>query len=528
MQKWMKWIDVQEITLTNWLIGSAGILIIRFFFESLSSRTATGILATDFSTLVHYALFYFGLSVSLLILLAILDPDHKDRHPKLLLFGLPIIWLPPLVDLTLFGGMDMAYIFAAPAELFNAWLTFFGPKQEPGITLGIRLEVFLVMIGVAIYFWQTTRNFAKTLTSPLLVYSVIFLWVSLPSVFAWLSGMDVFILFFDLPSQSIPLQHIFHPGIEPISAPRAHELIFNAAISQAALLIIIPLVIIYGKLCWHTVTRAVWRNKRPWRIVHYLIIGGIGLAIGTSADMIKLASIYDYTAILFFALAIIFAWFFAVGVNDLVDVDIDAISNKQRPLVTGSITSTQMKHVNTLLFILMLLCGYLAGHHALFAILTFTGAYYIYSAPPLRLKRIPIVQSLLVAFATVAIFVGGFFLLSTSQTADLLPIDLTLTILFVFTLVVNVKDLKDIDGDRAAGISTLPVMLGMEKAQQLIGTFIAGSFLLLGWMLEVSLGLNLIFAVLSFLAVQKTPYDERRIFGLYFLYVAIALILHLT
>ena len=417
----------------------------------------------------------------------------------------------------------MAYIFAAPSELFSAWLTFFGPTQEPGITLGIRLEVFLVMIGVAIYFWQTTKNFAKTLIFPLLTYTVIFFWVSLPSVFAWLSGMDVFVLFFDLPAQSIPLQHIFHPGTQPISAPRAHELIFNAAISQAALFAIIPLIIIYGRLCWRNIVQAVWRNKRPWRIMHYLIIGGVGILVGTSADAVDLVSIYDYAAIFFFALSIIFAWLFAVGINDLVDVDIDAVSNKDRPLITRKISVSQMKQTNVLLFILMLLTGYLAGHHTLFAILTFTGAYYVYSAPPLRLKRIPGVQSILVAFATVAIFVGGFFLLSASQTADLLPLDLTLMILLIFALVVNVKDLKDIDGDRAAGIATLPVILGMEKAQQVIGTFIAASFLLLGWMFDIALGLNLVFAVLSFLAVQKTPYDERRTFGLYFLYVAIAL-----
>lgn len=528
MKKWLKWIDAQELTLTGWLIGSAGILIIRFFFESLSSHSATGILATDLSTLVHYALFYFGVAISLLLILAILDPQQKARHPKLVLFGLPIIWLPPLVDLILLGGMDMAYIFATPSELFTAWFTFLGPLQEPGITLGIRLEIFLVMIGTAMYLWQSQKNILRTLAGALLAYTSIFLWVSLPSVIGWITGMDPITLFFELPAQSLPLQNIFHPTMQPIGEGRAQELLFNASISQLAFFTVFPLALLYGWTRWKTILRAIWKNKRSFRIVHYLLIALIGIFIGYQIDGIEISNFYDISTVILYLFSIIFAWLFAVGVNDIIDKDIDAVSNTRRPLITGALEIGEMKQVNILLFVLMLITAYLAGHHALFAILTFTGAYYIYSAPPLRLKRIPIVQSLLIAFATVAIFTGGFFLLTTNHSIDLIPLPIIFTLLFVFTLVANVKDLKDLEGDKKAGIATLPVILGMERAQQVIGVFLAISFVLVAWVLNLSIGMSLIFAILSFIAVQRTPYDERRIFLLYFAYAGVNTFLLLT
>lgn len=524
----MKWLDKQEITLGGWLVGSAGILIIRFFFEALSSHAATGIIATDLSTLVHYALFYFGVAVSLLLILAFLDPKNKTRHPKLVLFGLPIIWLPPLVDLVLLGGMDMAYIFATPSELFTAWATFLGPLQEPGITLGIRLEIFLVMIGTTIYLWQSQKKILKALFGALLAYTAIFLWVSFPSVLGWITGFDPLVLFFDLPAQSIPLQNIFHPTMQSIGSGRAQELLFNVSISHLAAFTVFPLFLLYSWTCFRDTVRAIWRNKRGFRVIHYLIIGLVGILIGYQTNGIEISNFYDISGVIFFALAIVFAWLFAVGVNDITDQKIDAVSNKERPLITGKISIENMKEINKLFFLLLVLCGYLAGHHALFAILMFTGAYYIYSAPPLRLKRIPIIQSLLIAFATIAVFTGGFFMLTESHLIDLVPLPIVLTLLLVFTLVANLKDLKDLEGDKKAGISTLPVMLGMERAQQLIGIFLAISFVLIGWVFNLSLGLSLIFAILSFIAVQRTPFDERRVFLLYFAYTAIATLLYLT
>src|ERR1035437_2231035 len=76
---------------------------------------------------------------------------------------------------------------------------------------------------------------------------------------------------------------------------------------------------------------------------------------------------------------------------------------------------------------------------------------------------------------------AGFFLLNLDKTIIAFPPGLVLSLIIFFTAVTNIRDIKDYEGDRADGIKTLPVLLGLNKSKKLIAGTICFFFLLIPW-----------------------------------------------
>ncbi len=117
----------------------------------------SGFIASDMPTLLHYSLFYLGA-----VLLTVVAVHAITRVPlvpmtRAFLFLLPLMWLAPLIDLVI-GGGRMAYLFVSPAALLTDFLTYFGPLTTPGITLGMRIELALIMLVIAGYVFLRTRR----------------------------------------------------------------------------------------------------------------------------------------------------------------------------------------------------------------------------------------------------------------------------------------------------------------------------------------------------------------------------------
>jgi 4-hydroxybenzoate polyprenyltransferase len=87
------------------------------------------------------------------------------------------------------------------------------------------------------------------------------------------------------------------------------------------------------------------------------------------------------------------------------------------------------------------------------------------------------------------------------------------------TLVINFIDLKDYEGDKKAGIKTLPVICGLKKAKLIIGGFFLISYAILNWvLLDTNLLVpGLIFGGLHFYYINKRQYQEKLVFLTYLL-----------
>lgn len=222
-------------------------------------------------------------------------------------------------------------------------------------------------------------------------------------------------------------------------------------------------------------------------------------------------------------------WMYAVHVNDVADIEIDKISNKERPLVKKEITTEEMSQVGNIWLIIGLLGAWSAGFYPFFMSLVYVAASYIYSVPPLRLRRFPLVPSFLISVVCLATILAGFFFVSLNKEIAVFPRIIALGIIVIVTLAINFKDLKDIEGDKANGIITLATIFG-NNGPRVIGFLLALSILLTP--LFLSFYLLYIFAlpasIIGYKIITKKPYKEKFVFTLRYIFLACIAISYLV
>src|SRR3989338_8276887 len=125
----------QPMTIDQWILGFMGIFFVRYIFESLSSPTTSGVIPSDPYTLIHVGLFFLATTLGLICVIGYFSKDYVSTQ-KVILFGLPFIWLAPILDMIISAGHGyrMTYIFDTSRALLFDFLTFFGPNLSHGAT----------------------------------------------------------------------------------------------------------------------------------------------------------------------------------------------------------------------------------------------------------------------------------------------------------------------------------------------------------------------------------------------------------
>lgn len=198
--------------------------------------------------------------------------------------------------------------------------------------------------------------------------------------------------------------------------------------------------------------------------------------------------------------------------NDFYDREIDAINEPYRPIPSGAISIPQVvTQILVLLFAGIAIAFALdrwAGHEfPTITALALGGSFlaYIYSAPPLKLKR----NGWLDNYA-----LGASYIALPWWTGHALFGDLNWTIVIV-TLIYSmaglgiavVNDFKSVEGDRQLGLKSLPVMFGVNKAAwicvAMIDLFQLGIAAYL-----VSIHENLYAAILTLLIIPQITFQD--------------------
>ena len=185
------------------------------------------------------------------------------------------------------------------------------------------------------------------------------------------------------------------------------------------------------------------------------------------AIAIILIAIIDRTISIPIILAMIVVFFeTAAGnvINDYFDYKIDLINKPERPLPSGRISLKNGKYYAYFLFLAGTICGFLisllTNNWIPFAIVLIADVIlYLYAY---TLKTTPLIGNLTVAFMTGFGFVFGGF---TLNNPNIIMISLYLGFFaFVMTTAREiVKDIEDIEGDKADGAKTLPILIGAKK-----------------------------------------------------------------
>ncbi|MEM9538695.1 MAG: chlorophyll synthase ChlG [Cyanobacteria bacterium P01_E01_bin.42] len=198
--------------------------------------------------------------------------------------------------------------------------------------------------------------------------------------------------------------------------------------------------------------------------------------------------------------------------NDFYDREIDAINEPYRPIPSGAISVPQVVAQIIVLLLGGVGISYLldvwAGHDfPIMVCLTVFGAFvaYIYSAPPLKLKKNGWLGNYALGSSYIALPWWAGHALFGELNVTLIILTLIYSLAGLGIAVVN--DFKSVEGDRELGLQSLPVMFGITTAAWIcvvmIDTFQAG---VAGYL--VSIHQNLYAALVMLLVIPQIVFQD--------------------
>ncbi len=176
------------------------------------------------------------------------------------------------------------------------------------------------------------------------------------------------------------------------------------------------------------------------------------------------------------ALVVALLWLGTALVNDLSDQALDHISSPDRPLPSGRVSPRTVLCAAVVAQAVALGLILMEGtREALLTALTGSALGNAYSLPPLRLRRSGVTANLVIGVGVTMAMIGGMMAQGPVPARGALS---ALALGLLAAAVSMVKDFKDVDGDRAHGVRTLPVVLGVRAAALLNMAAVAAAYLL--------------------------------------------------
>ena len=220
-----------------------------------------------------------------------------------------------------------------------------------------------------------------------------------------------------------------------------------------------------------------WKNLLIIALVQYLVRYALLIPFRESHGVMTTLSDFNFFLLVLASMCI------AAGgyvINDIYDVETDRINKPNKLIINKHITEKNA----TTIFIVLNIIGvglgfYLSnsiGKSAFFSIFFIASALlYIYST---SLKQIAVVGNVVVSIVVaLSVLLVGIFELIPAMNGSNKAVQTTFINIIrdyaIFAFLINlvremVKDIEDIDGDHNAGIDTLPVVIGRERANKVV------------------------------------------------------------
>lgn len=170
---------------------------------------------------------------------------------------------------------------------------------------------------------------------------------------------------------------------------------------------------------------------------------------------------------------------YIVGLNQLTDIEIDRINKPHLPLASGAFTPEQGKQIVMVSGAIAIALGLLLGPCLLATVLSSVLLGTLYSLPPVRLKRWPILAAFCILVVRGVVINGGLYLHFTQRLTGQSEITSAVGVLIAFIVLFSIaialfKDMPDTSGDREYNILTFTLLLGKEAVFQIVrGVLIA-------------------------------------------------------
>ncbi|HZI09832.1 MAG TPA: UbiA family prenyltransferase, partial [Myxococcus sp.] len=447
--------------------------------------------------LLHWPGFYVAVFLALTLGLSLLAREQLGRTARATLLFFPILWLPPTLDAVLTGGRGSLLEYNLELDFLTLVASLYRPDRDiPGVSHGIRVEIFLASLGAFLYVFAKTRSVVRGVLGSTVTTLVPLVAGSWP---AWVARST----------------------LVPTALPGE----MHGRLGIAYLLILLVLGTLWGWRASPDTFRAAFSNLRWLRASHYGLMAGLGLVLARyeleDTRVVFPEILLPAAGVI---LAIVFAFQFNVQVNDLVDRDVDQLSNPERPLARRALTEGQLLWLAALYLGLSLAFAAAVHATAFFLVLCYNALGLLYSAPPFQLRRFFLTANLLLVACSLVAMVAGFSVFTGADALLFFPRRVVLLLLVTFGVAFNFKDVKDVEGDRAAGHLTLPVLLGRTRGRQVVAALMFAAYcaipLILGrggplWVAPL-FGLATAYVILR----GERP-NEPVLFGLYFAYAGL-------
>ncbi|MES2557532.1 MAG: UbiA family prenyltransferase [Bacteroidota bacterium] len=262
--------------------------------------------------------------------------------------------------------------------------------------------------------------------------------------------------------------------------------------------------------------RELWFDLRLGRIFHYFMLFVFGFVLFHDT-LFSLEQISPEVWLKFplYFIVLAYAAVFAIATNNKEDLEIDKITNVNRPLVRNAVNPRKYLVVASISLIVSLIIAFLTDPVFFAAVFGISLVYYIYSCKPFKIKRFVFLAKLLIGVNSLISALCGYLLAGGKLTE--FPLFWLIFILVPVSLMANFIDLKDTAGDRLAGIKTLPVIWGEPTAKLLIALFTFSAYVYVFFYFNsLLIGLVLLLTVSTHIyLIFRKPYQEKPLFLLH-------------
>lgn len=261
------------------------------------------------------------------------------------------------------------------------------------------------------------------------------------------------------------------------------------------------------------------KASRPLISLHYIFPTIFGIVLG---NYIFREPINFYNAFLLL-FSIYFSFQTSAIINDINDIKTDYFSNKNSILNPSTFPLEYYQFLSIFFLTISLFSALIINYRIFLIILVLHILHFSYSSKPLRLKRFFPISIFLLSLAALLTAIAGYALFNPYKPFISFPIKPAMLIFIPLFLSLNFRDLHDLEGDKKTDITTLFTIFGMEKGRYINAYLVFISYLLVPVILKFyPLFISTIpLGIASFYVCLKKPFNEKMIFYIYFIMIAV-------
>lgn len=511
-------IEAINLTFPKFLATIAALIIIRVFLEGFSSQIFD--LPNYTSLLLLSPLFYLDSLLAFVIIIFIFTRLKPRTLAPYALLGFLAVFIPPLIDLFSSKKWFVPGLIVDTSTVGQKFFTFLIDNSQLSLTWGARLQIIALIGAVMFLVFLKTKKIWKTVLAGAIFYTATFVLVAFASLAV------IVILALQKGAWSVSTLELLNWSINARSAlPWVSDdpsiyLTFTSALFFLPLLV--GLAILGYRLISPVKFRALFTAVRPTRLLTQIFLFGAGTFFAfTRLDQTDIFNTQFILAIIAAGCALVFSWLFSVFLNDVADTDIDRMTNPARPLPRGIISPTEMTNLAIVAGLITFFASFALGYKIFFAFLVILAIGYLYSTPPLRLKKWLFVSNLAMGATGTLLFVAGYLLFNANNTILNLPPAITILVFVVTTLFASVKDIKDYAGDKVGKAHTVLTVWGLKNGKLIVALMAFAAIVLFPIILRRSdlLWVSLAFGVAEIFVILDRRSREIWVFGMMFIYV---------